>query len=85
MTPEERSLLERTCSLAAENNEILRAIRRSNRISTAMRVGYWVVIIALSFGAYYLIQPYLSLLTGISSGNVMNAQDAANQLRDLLK
>jgi hypothetical protein len=64
MTPEERSLLERTHKLAEENNEILRSIRRSNRISIAMRLLYWVVIIGISLGAFYLIQPYIEAVTG---------------------
>lgn len=66
MTPEEKNLLERTLKLAEENNALLLGLRRSNRISTAMRVAYWVVIIALSFGAFYLIQPYLTFLTGLT-------------------
>ena len=59
MTPEERSLLERTHKLAEENNEILRKMRRMNRISGVFRAIYWIVIIGVSVGAYYLIQPYV--------------------------
>lgn len=92
MTPEERSLLERTYKLSEENNEILRSIRRSNRWSMALRIAYWAVILILSFGAYYLIQPYLTAITGGSVGGIQglendvnNAQNAANGLKDLLK
>ncbi|MEN9524081.1 MAG: hypothetical protein RL536_150 [Candidatus Parcubacteria bacterium] len=95
MTPEERSLLERTHKLVEENNEILRSIRRSNRFGTIMRVLYWVLILALSFGAYYFIQPYLSSMLGTYSslqnslqglqGDVNSAQNAAGSIRDLLK
>jgi len=59
MTPEERALLERTYKLAEENNEILRKIRRAGRWQIAFRVFYWAVIIFLTVGAYYLIQPYV--------------------------
>lgn len=95
MTPEERSLLERTYKLAEENNQILRGIRRSNRFATIMRVLYWVVIIVLSFGAYYLIQPYLqATLSAYDSirdniqgaqSNLNSLQNTADSLRDLLK
>jgi len=95
MTPEERSLLERTHKLAEENNEILHSIRRSNRFSTVMRVSYWVLIIVFSFGAYYFIQPYLETMLGAYGqvqgglqgiqGNMNTAQNAASSLRDLLK
>ncbi len=96
MTPEEKSLLERTLKLAQENNALLLGLRRSNRVSTAMRIAYWVVIIALSFGAYYLIQPYFNVLTGLigggsSGGNITtevnptSVENAAAQLKQLLQ
>jgi len=65
MTPEERSLLERTHKLAEENNHILHSMRRMDRISTLFRVGYWIVIIGASVGAYYLIQPYVESMLGL--------------------
>ena len=88
MTPEEKSLLERTYRLAEENNKILRGIRRSNRFSAVMRVLYWLVIIGLSIGALYFIQPYLTLMTNSISqlqGGLNSANDAASSLKDLLK
>ena len=88
MTPEERSLLERTHKLAEENNEILRGIRRSNRISVIFRVAYWVIILAISFGAFYFIQPYIESLTG-AYGQIQqeygSTQGAISSFRDLLK
>lgn len=63
MTPDEKSLLERTYRLSVENNEILRSIRRGNRWSMAMRLLYWAVIIGASVGAYYFIQPYINAVT----------------------
>ncbi len=91
MTPEERSLLERTHKLVEENNVILRSIRRSNRVGMVMRISYWVVIFALSFGAYYLIQPYLEAVVGAYAdlkglqGDVNSVQSTAGSLRDLLR
>ncbi|MDP3962529.1 MAG: hypothetical protein Q8Q03_01535 [bacterium] len=87
MTPEERSLLERTHQLAEENNEILRSIKRRNRLGTALRVFYWAVIIGISFGAFYFIQPYLDFLKGMAgSDNATSTQSNYNKdLMDLLK
>jgi len=99
MTPEEKNLLERTLKLAEENNILLLGLRRSNRVSTAMRIAYWVVIIALSFGAFYLIQPYFTFLTGLTGGSSADGtssgtsllpdqnsvQDAATSLKQLLQ
>ena len=67
MTPEERSLLERTNKLAEQNNAILRSIQRTNRFSLVLRILYWVVIIAISYGAYYAIQPYMNQLFSLYS------------------
>ncbi|MCX6716428.1 MAG: hypothetical protein NTV72_00695 [Candidatus Taylorbacteria bacterium] len=77
MTPEERSLLEETYSLAKENNNILKSMRSMNRISTVMRILYWVVILGASFGAYYLIQPYIQSLSGAYT-NVLNTVDTTS-------
>ncbi len=65
MTPEEKSLLERTYKLAEENNSMLRSIRRSTRLSLIFRAIYWLVIIGFSVGAYYFVQPYLTQLLGL--------------------
>ena len=59
MTPEERSLLQRTYVLAEENNAILRGIRRANRWGIAVKVFYWVIILGVTFGAFYFLQPYI--------------------------
>lgn len=84
MTPEERSLLQRTLALAEENNEILRKMRRANRFSMAIRIAYWVLIVGVSVGAYYLIQPYTEMLMGLYGASATNIQDATSSLRDLL-
>ena len=93
MSPEERSLLERTYKMVEENNTILLSIRRNARIGTAMKFIYWAVIIGLSFGAYYFIQPMIQAITGgalgngdiNTTGNIGNIQDTVSQIQDLLK
>lgn len=95
MTPEEKSLLERTHALAEENNSILRSMRRTNRASMIFRVVYWVVIIAIGLGAYYFVEPYIRLMVGLFgqaqngvsslNQNLNTIQGAADNLRDLLK
>ncbi len=76
MTPDERSLLERTAAMVQDNNNILRKMRRSSRVAMALHAFYWVVIIGLTFGAYYFIQPYASLLL---------SDDMAATLQDIVK
>ena len=90
MTPEEKSLLERTNKLAEENNRMLRSMLRNARWSIALRVAYWAVILFLSVGAYYAIQPYMKLmLSSLNSldsfsGNVSSTTSIAQSLKDLL-
>ena len=90
MTPEERSLLERTNKLAEQNNVILRSIQRTNRFSLVFRILYWVVILAISYGAYYAIQPYMNELFSLYSqvqqdANVAHTTiNSVGLLKDLL-
>lgn len=59
MTPEERELLVHSIKLAEENNKILRGIRRNARISSFLRVFYWLIILGSAFGLYYYTKPYI--------------------------
>ena len=85
MTPEERSLLMRTASLVEENNKLLKSMQKSARWRTAFQIGYWVIILALTFGAFYFIQPYINSLTGAlgevnsMSGDQSNTAPAQSQ------
>ncbi len=88
MTPEEKSLLERTCKLAEENNRLLKGIRRSARWSSVMRYVYWIIIIVLSFGAYYFIQPYVNFIMtelGSLQGNAQNGTSSSQGLMQALR
>ena len=88
MTPEERSMLERTYKIVQENNTILRSLRRSNRLSTVVKAVYWVVIIGASFGAYYAIQPYFNTLLslyGTVQSDATSAHTTLDSLQGLLK
>lgn len=88
MTPEERSLLERTLSLAQENNKMLHKIRNSARISSLLRLFYWIIVLGLSFGSYYLIQPYIDQLGkayGVLNDGVNTVKSAQSQFGDIPK
>ena len=62
MNPNERQLLQETHELAQENNKILKGIRRSNRWASFFRTLYWVLVIGISVGAFYYVQPYVDNL-----------------------
>lgn len=58
-------------------------MQRSARIGTAMKIFYWALIIFMSFGAYYLIQPYINMLTSLS-GDVSNNMNTVSSLKQNL-
>ncbi len=62
MTPEEKDLLQKTFSLSQENNEMLKKMKSSQRLSGIMRWVYWILIIVLSVASFWLIQPYINSL-----------------------
>ena len=87
MTPEEKSLLERTYYLAEENNSILRKMRRANRIGVAIKIFYWVVIIAAAVGALYFLQPYIdSTMRMVDEAQkvISGVGDTVNQAQTIL-
>ena len=60
MNSEEREILERTLKISEENNKILKNMRRASRLTAVFRIFYWLIIIALGFGAYFFIEPYVN-------------------------
>lgn len=78
MSPEEKELLEKTFDLAKENNKILTKLNHSRVAGIIWRTFYWVVIIALSFGAFYFIQPYVEVMKGMIPG----LDEALNNFRN---
>ena len=88
MTPEERELLDKTYQLTAENNDILRRLYRSHTWGRYAKIAYWGVIIFLSVGAYWLIQPYVNQLMAISGSAgqaVQNLHNATSNIEGLLQ
>jgi hypothetical protein len=59
MNPDDKRLLLKTVELSQENNRLLKKLDRMYRLTRAIRVTYWVLIIAITLGAYYFIQPYV--------------------------
>ena len=83
MTPEERQILIQTHRMVEENNHLLRKMHRSALWGRFFHFLYWAVIIGLSVGAYYFIQPYVDQLRGVYSGvqtDVNAVKGAASQL-----
>lgn len=63
-----KRLVEKVLEVSEENNKILRGIQRANRWAIAFRIFYWLIIIGLSVGAFYFIQPYIDQLMEVYGG-----------------
>ena len=77
MSPEEKSVLMEVVELSRENNKMLHSIRSASRWARAWRVFYWIVIIVVTLGSYYYVQPYISALRSVYSG----FQENINQMK----
>ncbi len=45
--------------LTLENNEILRSIRRNERVANFFRFLYWVIILGALSGVYFYVNPLI--------------------------
>ena len=87
MNPNDKDLLEKTYELSKENNHILRGIRSSNRWGTFIHIFYWVIIIGVSIGAYYYVQPYVNIAEKAYKsvqGDLGNVKSVMNSLPKVL-
>ncbi len=88
MDPQIKALLEENLQLAKDNNAMLHKIRGVQRWAQIYRVFYWIIIIALSFGSYYFIQPYIGKVLNVYSGgvsDVKNIKDIGHNLSNSSK
>lgn len=87
MTPEERQLLIQTNRLVEENHTMLRKMRRAALWGRAWHLLYWLIIIGISVGAYFYVQPYVNQLLNLYggvTGDVEAVQNIAGQFGKLL-
>ncbi|MCC2630702.1 MAG: hypothetical protein K0S38_511 [Candidatus Paceibacter sp.] len=75
MDAEDRKLLERVLEVSEQNNKMLRAMRRDAVISRVMQILYWVFMIGIAVGVYFLISPYL--------GDAKETINTLDQVKDL--
>jgi maleate cis-trans isomerase len=59
MDPESKKLLEKTYELAEENNRMLRQVRSVQKRTALFQAVKALVVIGISIGAFYFLQPYV--------------------------
>ena len=58
-----KNLMEANLELSKENNKILRKLKRYHTRSVMLTVAKFIVVIALLYGAYYYISPFIAKLS----------------------
>lgn len=72
MDEQERKMLEEVLALSRDNNVALGKLVKSHRQAMVWRAIYWSIIILSTLVAYFSVQPYLTSLIGIYSGQDIN-------------
>jgi hypothetical protein len=49
--------------MVSDNNRMLIKMRRAQRNAAFVRIIYWIVVLALAYGAWKLVQPYFTAIT----------------------
>lgn len=88
MDSESKKLLENTFILAQENNKMLRKVRSVQKWSIFWSWLKLILIIGITLGAFYFLQPYLNKIVDLynsifSTEQKLNA--SSNFFQDLLK
>jgi len=83
MDPETKKLLAENIELAKQNNEMLHKLVRFQKVANIYRVVYWAIIILSTFGAYYLIQPFLNNMLNVYTGGVSGGANVTDVINNL--
>lgn len=88
MDSNQNQFFENLYKITEENNILLKKMHKNQQIQSWLRVGYWVIILGVSYGGYLAIKPMLggvfdtykevNSLNGALNGNISNG--ALNEL-----
>jgi TRAP-type C4-dicarboxylate transport system permease small subunit len=84
MDPRDSRTLQKILELTEENNHLLKKMRRSQALGRFMTILYWVIIIGITAGAFYFVQPYIDRIVEAYTTVTNTAQqtkDTLNQLK----
>jgi len=72
MDEQERKMLEEVVKLSRDSNDAVHKLLSSHRRIVIWRIIYWTIIIGSTIAAYFSIQPYLTSLVKLYSGQDIN-------------
>ncbi len=67
------NMLEQLLKVTEENNHLLKKMHKNQVIQSWVRMGYWIIILGISYGGYLALKPTFSSLLDTYS-KVMPAQ-----------
>ncbi|MBP6854868.1 MAG: hypothetical protein KBD26_03010 [Candidatus Pacebacteria bacterium] len=83
MTPEESKKLDEVYELTRENHAMLKKVRRVQKNTMTMRVIYWLIIVAMAFGAFYYIKPYVESLVSVYTNTTNTIGNIEESIPDI--
>ncbi|OGD68835.1 hypothetical protein A3I18_01865 [Candidatus Campbellbacteria bacterium RIFCSPLOWO2_02_FULL_35_11] len=87
LDPELEGLVRENLKVSKENNELLHKLWRDVKYRRLLKFFYLMVIVGLTLGAYYYVQPYIDAFLESYSGvnsNVKNGVDTIKKINDLI-
>lgn len=79
MTPEEERMLRETVQLTRETNVLVKKIQKGLMWARVVKVIYWVILIGVTVGAFYFVQPYIDGFRELYAG-FANSQEGLKTL-----
>ena len=81
-----KELLQANLELSKENNKMLHKMVRTQRNALIMKAVYWLIIIGITVGAFFYIQPFLKKFTDMLPGvsKLLNSFPDFSKLINLL-
>lgn len=64
----DKESFDRLVKLTEENNKLLHKMWRATRLAGFVRVFYWILVIGVSIGSFYYLQPYIDQLLKVYGG-----------------
>jgi len=83
--------LNKILEIVSENNEIIKKMRRSQKIQNIFRIIYWIILISTALGLFYFLKP--TILSIFNDFNIIktninylnNNSTNLDQIKNILK
>lgn len=83
MDTELKALLEENLKISQENNVLLKKLRKSARAASITRAFYWLVIIGLTVGSFYYLEPYLNKVKSMYDSGALSLDKIQAMLNNI--